>query len=1429
MKIFTRFSITKITLSLLILFSFAWQNSMSAQCIASYPFNNDDQIWVAGYHCTIARTTNGFFAWGDAMSATGTELVSPTQIAPVNGYNYSGTVLLVTIGDQISSSNPQNFLLTTFGLYVWGNEGQVIANSLTTSSNFQLTTLPVGVLPADVKSLKASNDILGILTNSGDVWIRALNSDELYGDGTTTGTDATWHQSTISNVESMKVSDDAVFVYTTTGDFYTWGQSIRLGNGTGNTSSSLPVLMTSPFPGAIPSMISLTSENSPSYYALHPTNGFIYAMGENQNGRLGIGSTTDQSNWVIVQNAANTGNLENVIFIDAVDNTNGHSSAGAITSNGAVYFWGDNSFNMLSSAAAASQTLPVVPAGFNLGTDFATYLEMSGHYSLVQIQGNATPCFVGHTLEGNLGGGVSDPPDITILDCDEIPDIGFCVSQPTINAEDDDFSGSPFDATGGTTASVFENNGNGIDLADGVAATNANIADNISISDDGGLTGITINTDGTIDVPTNLTSGTYIVEYTICLEEDNTICTTANVTIEIIVCDISAITSSNVDPCNDNSTPTNLTDDTFTSDITITFTDAPTTGTLDLTGDGTASVSAVGLTSPHTFVDVVLPADGGAIDLTATFSADGACTFNNTNVLTAPFECSDDACPDVIPEENPILALVSGDVTFDITGAGGASGAILNSISVAGEPNPFTGFYIPTTINYQFSNSAGANQYIRDMLAVGSNIDDGPAVFDPALLSTFSDRDLTHYLSTDNAIVNTDFVEMQYDSPIASAANRYVVLTERNGNNRLAVQALDASGTLIGTQRLAETSPGLNTYFTTNIPTDFGQDVFVTIFPLTSLVASGLDIHGLRITQFGSTSNPVGSDGGDGKAFILYDPAFLTPPPTIEATTSAVQPTCPSNEGSITIDATDNGGGTIEYSLTSLSGSNDQGWQASNVFNNLPPDTYTPVVRYQSTPTCLAVSNNPIVLVDAGFNILSITSSDVTACNDNGTPTNLTDDTFTADITVTFDASPGAGTLDLTGDGTVSVSAVGLTSPHTFDNVVLPANGSAISLTATFSDEVSCTLANTNVLTAPFECSDDACPDVIPTGNPVLALVSGDVTFDITGAGGTSGAILNSISVAGEPNPFTGFYIPTSVNYQYSNPAAANQYIRDMSVPETNIDDGPAVFDPTLLTTFSDRDLTHYLSGDNAIVNTDFVEIQYDAPMASAANRYVVLTERNGNNRLAVQALDASGTLIGTQRLAETSPGLNTYFTTNIPTDFGQDVFVTIFPLTSLVASGLDIHGLRITQFGSTSNPVGSDGGDGKAFILYDPAFLTPPPTIEATTSAVQPTCPSNEGSITIDATDNGGGTIEYSLTSLSGSNDQGWQASNVFNNLPPDTYTPVVRYQSTPTCLAVSNNPIVLNSIECPSIETVKTVAITNDVAPVGASLGDTMTYTIT
>ncbi len=119
-------------------------------------------------------------------------------------------------------------------------------------------------------------------------------------------------------------------------------------------------------------------------------------------------------------------------------------------------------------------------------------------------------------------------------------------------------------------------------------------------------------------------------------------------------CEVSAIDTSNISPCDDNGTPGDGSDDFFTADVTVTFANEPASGTLDLTGDGTASVSVAGLTSPQTFVGVTFPSDGGSIDLTAEFSDEGACTLTDTNTGTAP-----DPCVTVGINENEALLGVS--------------------------------------------------------------------------------------------------------------------------------------------------------------------------------------------------------------------------------------------------------------------------------------------------------------------------------------------------------------------------------------------------------------------------------------------------------------------------------------------------------------------------------------------------------------------------------------------------------------------------------------------------------------------------------------------------------------------------------------------------------------------------------------------------
>ncbi len=411
----------------------------SQQC-PSLPYSNESEILIQGLSTTIARSTDGFYIWGDSGSPNNEGLESPrkvTQDPPnnENGYDFEGEPLLMTLGDvnQVDGS-PQIILLTTFGLYVWGNEGGVLRNAdVTTSPYIQIPDLPNDnnndglpdeISPLDIAQIAASSRVLTLLTHDGQVWINAFVEEELTGDGINIADD-NWRQPNINEpVALLKVNERTVFAVAESGNFYTWGREALLANGAGYIQAYTPQLMTSPFPG-VPSSIAITNGKDPdektSYYALNPLDQKIYALGDNDMGQLGIGNEEIQFNWVIIQNPDNTGDLENVTFLAASDNGPGHPAVGAITADGIPYFWGDNNNSMLTGDALANSfyNLPRVPDGFIEGTDFATYISVSGNSIMVKKFGEARPCFAGFRTSGNVGDGtdIGLSESISTLEC----------------------------------------------------------------------------------------------------------------------------------------------------------------------------------------------------------------------------------------------------------------------------------------------------------------------------------------------------------------------------------------------------------------------------------------------------------------------------------------------------------------------------------------------------------------------------------------------------------------------------------------------------------------------------------------------------------------------------------------------------------------------------------------------------------------------------------------------------------------------------------------------------------------------------------------------------------------------------------------------------------------------------------------------------
>ncbi len=102
-------------------------------------------------------------------------------------------------------------------------------------------------------------------------------------------------------------------------------------------------------------------------------------------------------------------------------------------------------------------------------------------------------------------------------------------------------------------------------------------------------------------------------------------------------CSVDAVTNGG------NQTACNPSTDTYSNDVTVTFTNAPASGNLVVNGQ----TFAIG-TSPQTVTLVGLVADGNAVNVTASFSADAGCTATVNSLFTAPVSCAIVGCsPDV--------------------------------------------------------------------------------------------------------------------------------------------------------------------------------------------------------------------------------------------------------------------------------------------------------------------------------------------------------------------------------------------------------------------------------------------------------------------------------------------------------------------------------------------------------------------------------------------------------------------------------------------------------------------------------------------------------------------------------------------------------------------------------------------------------------
>ncbi|WP_291401955.1 invasin domain 3-containing protein, partial [Daejeonella sp.] len=433
---------------------------VNAQCDPNQKY---DKI-VSGYHQSIALKQSGIFSvWGQDLSSSGTgDILSPIDLISSNYSALTGTVLKVSIGGEGGTGREQAIALTTDGLFAWGTEGKVLSNALTTSAAFQKiqtptngdasTKLPTGVSPSDVSMIQASNQTLAILTNSGNVWMLTQASLALEGNGGSVSTSgsSSWKKvktsstTDLTNVIAIRgqvssVSLNAFAALTSSGDLYTWGSSVYLGNNTASTSASYATLMTLPVEftsSNVPKMIGVTggfktSSTLKNTYYILSSNGSLYALGDNSKRQCGDFTTSERRTWVNSKINSST-NFNNVNTISVQEHDASFPGISAITFTGDLYTWGENDGLMLGRQTEGADYDPGLPGGFVSGTDKAIFAELGGHTLVYIKEGSSQFCYVGHKVAGSMGDGSSTDTNINTFDCSNTPNLEICGSVPVV-------------------------------------------------------------------------------------------------------------------------------------------------------------------------------------------------------------------------------------------------------------------------------------------------------------------------------------------------------------------------------------------------------------------------------------------------------------------------------------------------------------------------------------------------------------------------------------------------------------------------------------------------------------------------------------------------------------------------------------------------------------------------------------------------------------------------------------------------------------------------------------------------------------------------------------------------------------------------------------------------------------------------------------
>ncbi|MFW5703309.1 MAG: prepilin-type N-terminal cleavage/methylation domain-containing protein [Patescibacteria group bacterium] len=291
--------------------------------VVALPSQSIDVFDVSGLHVCVQMADGTPYCWGNSGSGQVGDGTTSDRLWPIRVAGGPATGI-----QDISTGNLHSCAVTTSGAaYCWGNDDN---NQLGNGSTNGTSATPVQVvgLTSGVSRIYASFFHSCAVMASGAAKCWGDNYQGMLGDGTTSNRSEPVNVSGLSDVTDISAGYSHTCALRSTGNVVCWGYNGdgQLGNG-GTSSSYTPVAVQGLPAGAVQKIVSGWSHNC----AL-TSGGAMYCWGENNEGNIGDGTTTDALTAKVVPGFSN-----GVIDIDVIE----HRSC-AVKSDNTLHCWGED-------------------------------------------------------------------------------------------------------------------------------------------------------------------------------------------------------------------------------------------------------------------------------------------------------------------------------------------------------------------------------------------------------------------------------------------------------------------------------------------------------------------------------------------------------------------------------------------------------------------------------------------------------------------------------------------------------------------------------------------------------------------------------------------------------------------------------------------------------------------------------------------------------------------------------------------------------------------------------------------------------------------------------------------------------------------------------------------------------------------------------